>query len=83
MKHLNEKKATGEWAAMCNASMPYGIDNTLCAECAAIDASRPKVAVRQISEDELDAKMRQAGFEAAGNAATQWNRLHPVNGNNF
>lgn len=31
----------------------------------------------------LDAKMAQAGFEAAGNAGGLWNRLIPVNGNNF
>lgn len=30
----------------------------------------------------IDTKMRQAGFEAAGNAASLWNRLNPVNGNN-
>lgn len=35
------------------------------------------------AEMALDAKMREAGFEAAGNGAPMWNRLNRVNGNNF
>lgn len=36
-----------------------------------------------VARHNFDAKMRQAGFEAAGNGAGLWNQLNPVNGNNF
>lgn len=35
------------------------------------------------AERAVDAKMAEAGFEAAGNAGALWNRLHPINGANF
>lgn len=82
-KHINEKKANGEWAPICNAQVPYGFDITPCAECAAIDATRPKIAAPAISQDELDRKMAKAGFEAAGNAGGLWNKLNPIKGKNF
>ena len=36
----------------------------------------------KLNESDLDAKMRAAGFEAAGNGAGLWNRLNPI-GNDF
>lgn len=37
----------------------------------------------QLAEAEIERKMREAGLESAGNGASLYNRLNPVNGKDF
>lgn len=76
----------------------YAICNGILIRMAAVDAIEAAVAAWQASgeipapaalpahvaeEEALAAKMREAGHEAAGNGASLYNRLNPVNGKEF
>lgn len=76
----------------------YAICNGILIRMAAVDAIEAAVAAWQTSgeipapaalpahiaeEEALAAKMRAAGFESAGNGASLYNRLNPVNGKDF
>ncbi len=76
----------------------YAICNGILIRMAAVDAIESAVAAWQASgeipapaalpahvaeEEALAAKMREAGHEAAGNGASLYNRLNPVNGKDF
>lgn len=76
----------------------YAICNGILIRMAAVDAIEAAVAAWQTSgeipvppalpahiaeEEALAAKMREAGFESAGNAGSLYNRLNPINGKEF
>lgn len=84
-----EHKATdgfrGNKKPLCGASPTrWAADAIPCQECERLHDEKTQAGgYKKATEAEIDQAMRKAGFEVAGNEATIWNHLNPVDGRKF